>query len=83
MTSPLMQKLATGVTPPSPLASSPKHNNQSDPDYLPTIDRNLLVAWNNKFHMSCGWLNKKGGSSGMGGMFGNRGNWQKRFFVLR
>jgi len=53
-----------------------------DDSYLPEIDVNQLVVWNQKRRKCCGFLNKKGGSSGAGGIFGNRRNWQKRFFVL-
>lgn len=41
-----------------------------------------MVVWNSKRRKCCGYLMKKGGSGGAGSLFGNRKNWQKRFFVL-
>jgi len=57
-------------------------NQDESDDYLPEIDVNQLVVWNQKRRKVCGFLNKKGGSSGASGLFGNRRNWQKRFFIL-
>eukprot|EP00520_Triparma_pacifica_P018393 CAMPEP_0118654948 /NCGR_PEP_ID=MMETSP0785-20121206/12661_1 /TAXON_ID=91992 /ORGANISM="Bolidomonas pacifica, Strain CCMP 1866" /LENGTH=591 /DNA_ID=CAMNT_0006547641 /DNA_START=71 /DNA_END=1842 /DNA_ORIENTATION=+ len=81
MTTPLALKQAVGSGSPSPMAS-PKKFSASDDDYLPEIDVNQLVVWNSKRRKCCGYLMKKGGSSGTSSLFGNRKNWQKRFFVL-
>ena len=61
---------------------SPQRSADAGASYLPEIDVNQLVVWNQKRRKVCGFLNKKGGSSGAGGLFGNRRNWQKRFFLL-
>ena len=82
MATPLALSQAVGGESSNSLVS-PKALGKESFDYLPQVDANQLVVWNNSRRQCCGHLMKKGGSSGGGGaLFGNRKNWQKRFFVL-
>ena len=81
MSTPLALKHAVGSGSPSPVASPKKFGAEND-DYLPEVDVNQLRVWNSKRRKCCGYLMKKGGSSGAASLFGNRKNWQKRFFIL-
>ena len=70
MATPLSLSQAVGVT--SSPSSAPKGPNKAASAYLPEVDVNNLVVWNSKRRKCCGYLNKKGGSAGSGGVFGKR-----------
>ena len=71
MATPLSLQLAVGNQPSPTNASVPKV--YTGKDYLPEVDVNQLIVWNSKRRKCCGYLSKKGGSSGKeSGMFKQR-----------
>ena len=86
MTTPLMQSMATSsLSKQNQNAAVTSPGGKDSTEYLPEIDitnQNAIQVWDKKYRKICGYLNKKGGSAGGGGFFGNRRNWQKRFFSL-